>query len=53
MKQQIKEKKRKKTHYFLKTQLHFLLESKKFLMLLKVEYFQKENGLKKNDFQAF
>ena len=27
-------------------QLYFLMESKKFLMILKVEYFQKENNEK-------
>ena len=32
-------------------QLYFLMEGKKFLMLLKVEYFQKEN--KEKDLKLF
>ena len=33
--------------------LYFLMEGKKFLMLLKVEYFQKENRHEEKDAQVF
>ena len=36
-------KKTKTKALTLKMQLYFLMEGKKFLMLLKLEYFQKEN----------
>ena len=42
-----KESVRKEKKYWrLKMQLYFLMEDKKFLMLLKVEYFHKENQKK-------
>ena len=37
---------KEKKHWRLKMQLYFLMEDKKFLMLLKVEYFHKENQKK-------
>ena len=43
--------KKKKKHELLKMQIYFLTEGKKLLMLLKVEYFQKENNEK--DSQVF
>ena len=44
-------KRKKKAITLSKMQLYFLMEGKKFFMLLKVEYFQKEN--KEKDLQVF
>ena len=44
-------KKKKKLELLKKMKLYFLMESKNFLILLIVDYFQKEN--KEKDFQEF
>ena len=47
----LKESVKKEKKLLLKMQLYFLMESKKFLMILKVKYFQKKN--KEKGFQIF
>ena len=47
----LKESVKKEKKLLLKMQLYFLIKSKKFLMILKVKYFQKKN--KEKGFQIF
>ena len=48
-----KSKKKKKKALTLKNTIILLNKSKNFLMILKVEYFQKENKHKEKDVQVF